>query len=247
MVKTVEEIKKIQIACKKSKYILMELGKMIKPGISTKQLEIEAERLMKEEKVTSAFKGYRNYPASICVSVNEEVVHGIPSESKILKEGDIVSIDIGIIYNGYYGDCAYTFGVGKIEKKYEKLLEITKTALLKGIEKAVAGNRVGDISSAIQKYVEMNGFSVVREFAGHGVGKSLHEYPEIPNFGIPGRGELLQENMTIAIEPMVNEGVPWIKILSDGWTAVTEDGKRSAHFEETVWIKKGKAVILTEI
>ncbi|RKY30325.1 MAG: type I methionyl aminopeptidase [Candidatus Omnitrophota bacterium] len=247
MVKSIEEIKKIEIACRKSKYILMELGKMIRPNISTKMLEIEAEKLMKKENVISAFKGYRNYPASICISVNEEVVHGIPSESKILKEGDIVSIDVGVIYEGYYGDCAYTFKVGKVEEKYEKLLEVTKTALLKGIEKAIAGNRVGDISSTIQRFVESNGFSVVREFAGHGVGRSLHEYPEIPNFGEPGKGEILKENMTIAIEPMVNEGSPWIKILSDGWTVVTEDNKRSAHFEDTVWVRKGKPVILTKI
>jgi len=245
MVKTEEEIEQIRIACRISKFILKKLGEIVKVGISTKEIEMECEKLMQEKGVTSAFKNYNGYPSLLCISVNEEIVHGIPSTKKILKEGDIVSIDIGVVYNGYIGDTAETFPVGKIAEKHLKLLEVTKLALYKGIEKAISGNRVGDISNTIQEIAESNGFSVVKEFAGHGVGKNLHESPEIPNFGKYGNGEILKENMVIAIEPMINEGSPDIEILSDGWTAITKDRKYSAHFEETVLIKKDKSEILT--
>lgn len=245
MVKMSEEIEKIRIASKICKWILENLGNLISPGISTGEIEKEGEILMRQKKVISAFKGYRGYPGLICASINEEVVHGIPSEKRILKDGDIVSLDIGIIADGYFADCAGTFPVGKVDEKYLELINVTKSALTEGIKKAISGNKTGDISSAIQQFVQKRGFSVVREFAGHGVGRELHEFPEVPNFGFPGKGEILKENMTIAIEPMVNEGIPDIRIRNNGWTVITKDGKRSAHFEDTVLVKRGKSEILT--
>jgi len=245
MVKISEEIKKIRIVSKICKWILENLGNLISPGISTGEIEKEGEILMRQKEVISAFKGYRGYPGLICVSINEEVVHGIPSEKRILKDGDIVSLDVGIKADGYFSDCASTFPVGKVDEKYLELMNVTKSALTEGIKKAISGNKTGDISSAIQQFVEKRGFSVVREFAGHGVGRELHEFPEVPNFGFQGKGEVLKENMTIAIEPMVNEGVPDIRIRNNGWTVITKDGKRSAHFEDTVLVKRGKSEILT--
>jgi methionyl aminopeptidase len=214
-------------------------------GCHDRDIEEECERLLREHEVVSAFKGYRGYPAALCVSVNDEVVHGIPTR-RALKEGDIVSLDVGVIYREHYGDCAASWGAGRLRAEDVRLIEVAQKALARAIEQAVAGNRVGDISSAIQATVEAQGFSVVREFAGHGIGRRLHENPEVPNFGAPGKGELLHENMTLAIEPMINAGRPWVKILPDGWTAVTSDGSRSAHCEETVLITKGPADILTK-
>lgn len=246
ILKSPHEIKMIERACKIVAGALEMLEGIIRPGIKTKELEEYAEAYIQARGGKPAFKGYRGYPASICVSINNQVVHGIPSQRR-LEEGDIVSIDLGVIYEGYYGDAARSYAVGSIGELQRKLLEITEKALYIGIEKAKAGNRVGDISSAIQTYVESNGFSVVRAFVGHGVGKFLHEEPQVPNFGKPGKGPRLKEGMTIAIEPMVNTGLPDVMILNDGWTAVTVDGGYSAHFEHTVVITKNGAQILTKL
>ncbi len=236
MVKTESEIRKIRTACLKCKEILEELGLIIKAGITTYEIEEESEKLFKKAGVKPAFKNYNGYPASICTSVNEEVVHGIPSKDKILKEGDIVSIDIGVIYEGYYSDYASTFPVGTVLPFHLKLIEVAQKAFEKGLTKVYPGMKTEDIGSVIQKFVEGNGFSVVREFVGHGVGKNLHELPEVPNFGSPGKGAVLRKNEVIAIEPMVNAGSFEVKISEDGWKAVTIDGCYSAHYEECVLI-----------
>ncbi|MCX7793948.1 MAG: type I methionyl aminopeptidase [Thermodesulfovibrionales bacterium] len=246
ILKSPYEIKMIERACRIAAGALEMLANVIKPGVKTKELEEYAEAYIKAKGGIPAFKGYRGYPASICVSVNNQVVHGIPSQ-RVLKDGDIVSIDLGVIYEGYYGDAARSYGVGNIGELQKKLLEVTERALYIGIDKAKAGNRVGDISSAIQNYVESNGFSVVKAFVGHGIGKYLHEEPQVPNFGKPGKGPRLKEGMTIAIEPMVNTGSPDVMILEDGWTAVTVDGGYSAHFEHTVVITRNGAQILTKL
>lgn len=245
-IKSLDEIEKIRNAGRICKKILLEIVSILKEGITTIEVAKFAEYLMEKEKVRSAFLGYRGYPAAICVSINEEVVHGIPSDRVICAE-DVVSLDVGIIKDGYIGDCAITCAVGKIDRHKQQLIDVTKKALEIGISKVKAGCKTGDIGWAIQSYVEKNGFSVVRDFAGHGVGKYLHESPDIPNFGIPGKGYELKENMVIAIEPMVNMGGPDLKILSDGWTAVTVDGLPSAHFEDTVVVKKEGYEILTSI
>ena len=225
--------------------ILESIKGMIQPGITTKEIELFADGRIKALGGKPAFKGYRGYPASICTSVNEEVVHGIPSSRKLM-EGDIVSIDLGVYFDGFYGDAAATFPVGAIDEATAVLLRITKEALDLGIENAVEGKRVNDISHAIQSHVEKNGFSVVRTFVGHGIGRELHEEPQVPNYGAPGRGPRLKEGMTLAIEPMVNAGTFEVRVLGDGWTAVTTDGKKSAHFEHTVLITSGKPKILTK-
>lgn len=224
--------------------VLQELKGMIAPGRTTQELDRVAETIILSKGALPAFKGYRNYPAAICVSINEEVVHGIPGPRK-LKEGDIVSIDVGVNLHGYFGDAAITVPVGEVDQRARRLLEVTERALYIGIEMARIGNRLFDISHAIQKWVEGKGFSVVREFVGHGIGKSLHEEPQIPNFGSPGQGPRLEKGMVFALEPMVNEGTYEVKILSDGWTVVTADGKRSAHFEHTIAITDGQAEILS--
>ncbi|HXK44771.1 MAG TPA: type I methionyl aminopeptidase, partial [bacterium] len=200
---------------------------------------------MEKEKVKSAFRGYRGYPGVICISINEEVVHGIPSKSRYLRYGDIVSLDVGVVKDGYIGDCAITCPVGEIDPEKQRLIDVTRKSLELGISKVKAGCRTGDIGSEIQRFVEKEGFNVVRDFAGHGVGKYLHEEPDVPNFGRRGKGFELQENMVIAIEPMVNMGKPDLRILSDGWTVVTRDGLPSAHFEDTVLVKKEGFEILT--
>lgn len=229
--------------------LLKALAEIIKPGVTTIELDKFAEEFIIARKAKPAFKGYvahfkKTYPATLCTSVNESVVHEIPS-NRVLKEGDIISIDVGVLHNGYYGDSAYTFPVGEIDKDKIKLLQVTREALYKGISKAIAGNYLSDISNAIQVYVEENGFSVVREFSGHGIGTQLHEEPPVPNFGPPHRGPELKSGMTLAIEPMVNIGTYKVKILSDGWRAVTQDGKPSAHFEHTVAITENEPQILT--
>ena len=226
--------------------VMKSLKDIIRAGATTKEIEQFADERITALGGKSAFKGYRGYPASICTSVNEEVVHGIPSARK-LKEGDILGIDLGVYYDGFYGDAAYTFPVGTIEGETEKLLRVTEEALYRGIEKAVEGSRVYDISHAIQKHVEQNGFSVVRTFVGHGIGRELHEEPQVPNYGAPGHGPRLRQGMTLAIEPMVNAGTFDVRVLEDGWTAVTQDGRRSAHFEHTVVVMPGKARILTNL
>lgn len=223
---------------------LAEVCKNIRPGVSTLYLDKLAEEFILSHQAKPGFKGYNKYPFTLCVSVNEAVVHGMPSNYE-LKEGDIVSVDCGVLKHGYYGDSAYTFPVGEISLETKRLLEITKQSLLLGIEKAVVGNRTGDIGNAVQEHVEKHGCTIVRELVGHGVGKNLHEDPEVPNYGRKGSGAMLKENMVIAIEPMVNLGIRNVKQLSDGWTVVTKDGKPSAHFEHTVLVKKGKADVLS--
>lgn len=224
--------------------VMQKLRESIKAGISTLEIDYLAEQLIKKEKAIPAFKGYRGYPANICTSINEEIVHGIPSERR-LKEGDIISLDIGINYAGYFSDTAITVPVGQVNPEAKKLIEVTKSALAEGIKQACDGNHLSDISCAIQNYVERQGFSVVREFVGHGIGSCLHEEPEIPNFGLPHQGPLIRSGMVLAIEPMVNAGTWKSKILENQWTAVTADDKLSAHFEHTVAVTDNGPEILT--
>lgn len=226
--------------------ILEELSRKIRPGVKTIELDRLSEELALKKGARPAFKGYRGYPYSLCTSVNSEVVHGMPSERE-LKEGDIVSLDFGILNDGYYGDAAVTVPVGEITPGARKLLKITEEALYRGIAEIKAGNRIGDISSAIQNHVEAAGYSVVRDLVGHGIGKSLHEDPQVPNYGSGGRGIELKPGMVFAIEPMVNEGTYRVEILRDGWTVVTADGKLSAHFEHSVAITENGPVILSRI
>jgi methionyl aminopeptidase len=225
--------------------VLRRMEKVVRPGITTSHIEEEAERLARSHGVVAAFKGYSGYPSAICVSVNEEVVHGIPSRKRKLREGDIVSLDFGAYYRGFYSDAAVTLPVGKIGNGASRLLDITRKALMKGIQAAVEGNRVGDVAHTIQKFVEGNGYSVVKVFVGHGIGKNLHEEPQIPNFGEPKWGIRLEEGMTLAIEPMVNAGGDEVRVLDDGWTAVTKDGSLSAHFEHTIAVTSDGPRILT--
>lgn len=225
--------------------VMNSLKEVITVGVTTREIEQFADNRIRSLGGKSAFRGYRGYPSSICASINEEVVHGIPS-SKKLKEGDIISVDLGVFYNGFFGDAAYTFPVGKIDDETALLMKVTEEALYCGIDKAVVGNRVNDISHAIQQHAERHGFSVVKTFVGHGIGRQLHEEPQVPNFGAPGRGPRLRQGMTLAIEPMINAGTFEVKILDDGWTAVTADGRRSAHFEHTVVVMPERARILTK-
>ena len=245
VLKSSEEIEKMAKAGGIVGEVLESIKSMIQTGITTKEIEVYADERIRALGGKPAFKGYRGYPASICTSVNDEVVHGIPSSRK-LKDGDIISIDLGVYYDGFYGDGAVTVPVGKIDNETAALLQITEEALNLGIENAIVGKRVSDISHAIQSHVEKSGFSVVRTFVGHGIGRELHEEPQIPNYGIPGKGPRLKEGMTLAIEPMVNSGTYEVRILGDGWTAVATDGKKSAHFEHTVLVTPGKPKILTK-
>jgi methionyl aminopeptidase len=224
---------------------LEEMRKMVKPGITTKELDEFAEEYTVEKHAHPAFKGYRGYPGSVCTSINQEVVHGIPSSSRRLREGDILSMDFGVELNGYFGDAALTLPVGKISPEREKLLRVTRESLDRAIEQVRPGNRLGDVSAAVQEWVEKNGFSVVREFVGHGIGTRMHEDPQVPNYGIPKQGPRLQEGMVLAIEPMVNTGGPGVRVLDDNWTAVTTDGSDSAHFEHTVAVTANGPFILT--
>jgi len=224
-----------------------EIKKHIKPGVTTKHLDAIIERVLTSANATSSFYGYNNFPAIACISINEEVVHGIP-KNRMLKIGDIVSIDIGANYRGYHGDSAWTYPVGKVSQEVARLLQVTEESLYKGLEQAIAGNRVSDISHAIQTYVEANNFTIVRELSGHGVGQNLHEDPNIVNFGPKGRGPRLKAGMTLAIEPMVNLGSRYVKTLSDNWTVVTRDKKYSAHFEHTIAVNaNGACEILTQL
>lgn len=225
--------------------VIDSLKKMVAIGVTTKEIEDFADERIRVLGGIPAFKGYRGYPSSVCISVNEQVVHGIPSDRK-LKDGDIVSIDIGVFLDGFYGDAAVTISIGTIDKESADLIRVTEESLYLGIENAVEGKRLYDISSAIQKHVEENGFSVVRLFVGHGIGRELHEEPQVPNYGVPGQGPRLKRGMTLAIEPMVNAGGHEVIVLEDGWTAVTKDGKRSAHFEHTVLVTQDKPRILTK-
>ncbi|MDI6890455.1 MAG: type I methionyl aminopeptidase [Thermodesulfovibrionales bacterium] len=245
ILKSPEEIERIAKSCHIVASTLDAIRGMVRPGITTEEIESFADAYIRAQGGVPAFKGYRGYPASICTSMNNEVIHGIPSK-RVLKEGDILSVDLGVYSDGFYGDAAYTFPVGKIHPDVERLLRVTEESLYIGIENARIGNRVSDISHSIQRHVESNGFSVVRAFVGHGIGRKLHEEPQIPNFGSPGRGPRLREGMTLAIEPMVNAGGYEVFILTDGWTAVTVDGKPSAHFEHTVLVTSDGPKILTK-
>jgi len=242
--KSAAEIEKMRAANQLVARILEELAAMVAPGVTTADLDAAAESRVRAGGAEPAFKGYRGYPATLCASVNEQVVHGIPS-AKPLVSGDIVSLDMGVKLNGYYGDSAVTVPVGAVDEDVTRLLRVTQEALDKGIAQVAVGGRISDISHAIQAHVEAHGFSVVREFVGHGIGAALHEEPQIANYGEPGRGPRMAEGMTLAIEPMVNMGRPAVKVLSDGWTAVTKDGSLSAHFEHTVAVTKGGPLVLT--
>ena len=227
--------------------VLQLLRQAVVPGVSTGELDKIAESEIRKRKATPAFLGYRGYSATLCASINDEVVHGIPSPKRKLKSGDIIGLDLGCILGGFYADAAVTVPVGKVPKEIHELIDTTRDSLYKGIEQMKPGNRVGDISHAVQQTVEAKGFSVVRSFVGHGVGRALHESPAVPNFGKPGTGPRLVEGMVLAIEPMVNRGGPDVKILDDGWTAVTCDGSWSAHFEHSVAVTEKGPQILTEV
>jgi len=245
--KSVDEIEKMRQSGRVVRQVLDHLRSMVAPGVTTMDLERAADAKIKELGAMPAFKGYYDYPCVLCTSVNEEIVHGIPSEKRALKEGDIVSIDCGVVLDGYYGDAAITVPVGaNIKPELRKLMEVTEASLYRAIDEARIGKTVGDVGAAVQELVEANGFSVVREFVGHGIGTKLHEEPQVPNFGSRGHGPKLREGMVIAIEPMVNSGKPETRVLGDKWTAVTADGSFSAHFEHCVAVTKDGPVILTQ-
>ena len=225
--------------------VLTELASQVAPGVTTADLDLLAEKRIAQAGATAAFKGYHGYPATICASINDEVIHGIPSGRRVLNEGDVISIDVGASLDGYYGDSAITLPVGQVSEEAATLLRVTEEALYRAIERVRSGGRVSDIGHEVQKHVEAYGFSVVREFVGHGIGQRMHEEPQVPNYGEPGRGPRLAEGMVLAIEPMVNAGKPAVKVLADGWTAVTRDSKLSAHFEHTVAVTADGPRILT--
>jgi len=244
ILKSDRDLEAMRPACAVAGTVLNEVAAYVKPGVTTKELDEFAAERMKHYGAKSAFLGYRKYPCQICISVNEQVVHGMASKRQI-RFGDIVSLDVGVIYNGFIGDTAKTVAVGGCGVAAQRLMDVTERALYEGIAQAVAGKRVVDISRAVQTYVESNGFSVVREFVGHGVGRSMHEEPQVPNYVDGSPSQKLRPGMTIAIEPMVNAGLPGVKILNDGWTVVTQDGSLSAHFEHTVLITEGEPEIMT--
>jgi methionyl aminopeptidase len=247
--KSSEEIEKMRRVNLIVAEVLDELARNVRPGVSTGELDRIAEALTRKRGGKPAFKGYqvggRVFPASVCISINDEVVHGVPSDARLLQEGDIVGLDFGVIYQGYVGDSARTVPVGNVGAEAERLMAVTEQALWAGIDQARPGNRIGDVSAAIQERIEEDGFSVVREFVGHGIGRRLHEEPQVPNFGVRDRGLRLREGMVLAIEPMVNAGVPGVRIKDDGWTAVTEDGLLSAHFEHSVAITEHGPYVLS--
>jgi methionyl aminopeptidase len=245
--KSQSEIEKMRHSGRILRQVLDAVRELAVPGVSTMDLERAAEKKIRELSARPAFKGYRDYPCVLCTSVNQEIVHGIPSNRRVLKAGDIVSIDCGVVVDGYYADAAITVPVGGgTTPELQRLLDVTRESLYRGIEAARVGNSVGDVGAAVQEYVEANGFSVVREFVGHGIGRQLHEEPQVPNFGVRGHGALLEEGMVLAIEPMVNAGKPGARLLNDNWTAVTEDGSYSAHFEHCVAVTRNGPLILTE-
>jgi methionyl aminopeptidase len=244
--KSSAEIEKMRRSGHIVRQVLDMLRDMVAPGISTMDLERAADKKIRELGATPAFKGYYDYPCVLCTSVNQEIVHGIPNEKRVLKPGDVVSIDCGVVLDGYYGDAAITVPVGRPVPEVMKLLEITEASLYRGIAAARVGNTVGDVGAAVQQLVEANGFSIVREFVGHGIGTRLHEDPQVPNYGTPGHGPKLREGMVLAIEPMVNAGKPGAVVMDDKWTAVSEDGSCSAHFEHCVAITANGPEILTQ-
>lgn len=247
VLRTAREIEMMRKACQISAEALQVAGEAVKPGITTYEIDRIAYNYIKKQGAEPNFLNYNGFPATACISINDEVIHGIPSKKRVLKEGDIVSIDLGAKVNGYNGDNAATFAVGNISESAKRLCDTTRESLYKAIEQAVAGNRIGDIGFTVQSYCEERGFSVVREYTGHGIGTHLHEDPSVPNYGTAGRGQRLLPGMIIAIEPMINEGSKAVKCLPDGWTVKTLDGKLSAHFEHTVAITKGEPIILTKL
>ncbi len=244
--KTQEEIELLRQSNLLVSKTLAELATHVLPGVTTAELDNIAEEFIRDHGAIPAFKGYGGFPGSLCTSVNSQVVHGIPSKKTILKDGDIISIDCGTILNGFVGDSAYTFTVGDVSQEIKDFLDTTKESLFKGIEAAIDGNRIGDIGHAVQSYCEHRGYSVVREMVGHGIGKKMHEDPQVPNYGRKGNGSLLRTGMTICIEPMINMGTKDLVFERDGWTTRTRDGKLSAHFENAVAVNRGKADILTD-
>lgn len=247
VLKTTRELSLMKEACVIAAGALKAAGEAVEPGVSTEEINRIAHNFITKSGAIPTFKGYNGYPAATCISINDEVIHGIPNKKRIIKAGDIVSIDVGATFNGYVGDNAATFAAGDISPEAQRLCDTTRESLYEGIKAAVAGGRLGDIGSTIQRYCEERGFSVVREFTGHGVGKQMHEDPSVPNFGTPGRGVRLLPGMTIAIEPMINMGGAGIRQLPDGWTIKTKDGSLSAHFEHTIAITSNGPVILTKI
>ena len=245
VLKTSRELKAMRDAGRISSRALKLAGEAVEPGVSTLEIDRIVRKYIEEQGATPSFLNYGGFPASACISVNDVVIHGIPRKNQILKQGDIVSIDVGAFYEGFHGDNAWTFPCGEVSKEAQALMDVTSESLFKGINAARPGNRLGDIGSAVQRYVEARGYSVVRDFVGHGVGAELHEDPSVPNYGTPGRGVRLLPGMTIAIEPMVNQGVHTVETLSDNWSVVTSDGKLSAHFEHTIAITPDGPVILT--
>ena len=245
VIRSANELDRLREAGRLVGEVLAELAAHVAPGVTTADLDRLAEKRIAQAGATAAFKGYHGYPATICASINDEVIHGIPSGRRVLNEGDVISIDVGASLNGYYGDSAMTLPVGQVSEETATLLRVTEEALYRAIERARPGGRVSDISHAVQRHVEAYGFAVVREFVGHGIGQRMHEEPQVPNYGEPGRGPRLAEGMVLAIEPMVNAGKPAVKVLADGWTAVTRDGSVSAHFEHTVAVMADRPRILT--
>ena len=243
--KSPAELEKMRRAGHVVREVLDAVKAAVAPGVTTMDLEHVAEKKMQELGAKAAFKGYNGYPCVLCTSLNDEIIHGIPSEKRMLQEGDIISLDFGAVVDGYYGDSAITVPVGEVKPELKKLMEVTQAALERAIEKMLIGNTVGDVGAAVQELVEANGFSVVREFVGHGIGTHMHEDPQVPNFGLHGRGPRLREGMVLAIEPMVNAGAPGTRVLDDHWTAVTEDGSPSAHFEHSVAVTKDGPLVLT--
>lgn len=245
VLKTKRELDLMREACRISANALKEAGRAVEPGVSTKEIDDIVRKYIQKQGATPSFLGYGGFPASACISVNDVVIHGIPSKKQILKKGDIVSVDIGAFIGGYHGDNAYTFACGDISKEAQALLDATKESLYEGIKAAIAGNRIGDIGNAVQTYAEARNYSVVRDFVGHGVGAKLHEDPSVPNYGTPGRGVRLLPGMTIAIEPMITAGKYDVRVLDDDWTTVTVDGSLAAHFEHSIAITPDGPVIMT--
>ena len=245
MIKTPAEIEKMRVSGRVLRQVHEAIRPLVKAGATTMDLEIKANAEISSFGAKAAFKGYHGFPAALCTSLNEQVVHGMPSEKTVLKDGDILSIDCGVVVDGFYSDCAVTYAIGKPSAKTKRLLDVTQASLEAAIQEAVAGGRLGDISAAVQERCEDAGFGVVREFVGHGIGKIMHEDPQVPNYGARGKGPRLKAGMVLAIEPMINAGGAEVKVLKDGWTAVTVDGSYSAHFEHTVAITKDGPVVLT--
>ncbi|NMB03443.1 MAG: type I methionyl aminopeptidase [Tissierellia bacterium] len=244
-IKSMKEIEVMKKAGAITAYAHKIARQMIRPGISTSELDLAIQQAIVQHGATPSFLDYRGYPASSCISLNDTIIHGIPSKNEILQEGDIVSIDIGACFDGYHGDAARTYGVGQIDPQHQKLIDVTRQSFFEGLAHVREGHRLGDVSQTIQRYVEQNQMSVVRMFTGHGIGKELHEDPAVPNYGTAGRGPKLEPNMVLAIEPMVNLGSHHVKVLDDEWTVKTTDGSLSAHYEHTVWISPDGPVLLT--